>query len=293
MPIELVGHDLVTEAAKPPFLNKGPPACTNCISRGHDCQPCNTGRTNRCQCCHDGHMVCSCGRTALELLTSFKRLRSVLTVSPSVLNTALISLVTACPQLTRMLAQYDQQLQEVVDIIIQQNNTFDTAYVQLFYEDPEDREVLQGLLKCTLQYSSPEDCHRDWYVWHPVTPVVHNPKLSPDQATNSHTRLVPFEDPHISDIDTLPNFCTVVPILQQAPGSVPDTPSHLKAVQLTQETALQAFAKPSTAAPSVSSSLVAGPSTTPLIPSPGHTLVDPAVPPSTSAAMEQVEDGGL
>jgi hypothetical protein len=83
MPIKLVGHNLITEAAKPPFLNKGPPACTNYISRGHDCQPCNTGHTNRCQCCHNRHMVLSCGRTAVELLTSFEHLHSIPAVSPS------------------------------------------------------------------------------------------------------------------------------------------------------------------------------------------------------------------
>jgi hypothetical protein len=83
MPVEQVGHDLVTEASKPPFLNKGPPACTNCISRGHDCKPCITSRTNRCQRCNDGHMVCSRGRTAPELLTSFERLCPVLAVAPS------------------------------------------------------------------------------------------------------------------------------------------------------------------------------------------------------------------
>ncbi|KAJ7773540.1 hypothetical protein B0H14DRAFT_2632158 [Mycena olivaceomarginata] len=132
MPVEQIGHDLVTEAAKPLFLNKGPPACTSCISRSHDCKPCTTSRTNRCQRCHYGHMVCSRGRTAPELLTTFERLRPVLAVSPSTLNTALISLVTARReldlqwiQLTRMSAQYDQQLQEVVDIILQQNDAFD------------------------------------------------------------------------------------------------------------------------------------------------------------------------
>jgi hypothetical protein len=48
------------------------------------------------------------------------------------LNTALISLVTARReldlqwiQLTRMSAQYGQQLQEIVDIILQQNDAFD------------------------------------------------------------------------------------------------------------------------------------------------------------------------
>jgi hypothetical protein len=83
MPVEQVGHDLVTEASKPPFLNKGPPACTNCISRGHDCKPCITSHTNHCQRCNDGHMVCSRGCTAPELLTSFERLHPVLAVAPS------------------------------------------------------------------------------------------------------------------------------------------------------------------------------------------------------------------
>jgi hypothetical protein len=119
--------------------------------------------------------------------------------------------------------------------------------------------------------------------------VVHNPKLSVDEPTNSYTHLVPFEDPRISNIDALPNFGTITPILQRAPGSVPDTPPRLKAVKLTQETALQVFAKPLAAAPS----MVAGPSTVPLVPSPGHTLVGPAVPPSTSAAMEGLGDSGL
>jgi hypothetical protein len=83
MPVEQIGHGLITEAAKPPFLNKGPPTCTNCISRGHNCKPCITSRTNCCQRCHNGHMVCSCGRTAPELLTSFERLCPILAVLPS------------------------------------------------------------------------------------------------------------------------------------------------------------------------------------------------------------------
>ncbi|KAJ7771899.1 hypothetical protein B0H14DRAFT_3509027 [Mycena olivaceomarginata] len=220
MLVEQIGHGLVTEAFKPPFLNKGPPTCTNCISRGHDCKPCITSRTNRCQRCHDGHIVCSHGRTALELLTSFERLCPILTVSPSALNIALISLITARReldlqwiQLTRMSAQYDQQLQEVIDIIIQQNNAFDTEYVWLFYEDPGDREVLQGLLEC-------------------APPAFVCPTLAP-----------------------------FAPIVQHPPGLVPVSPAHPKAIQLTQETVLQAFTKPSAATPS----LDAGPSTAPLI----------------------------
>ncbi|KAJ7889572.1 hypothetical protein B0H14DRAFT_3429574 [Mycena olivaceomarginata] len=284
MPVEQVGHDLVTEASKPPFLNKGPPACTNCISRGHDCKPCITARTNRCQRCNDGHMVCSRGRTAPELLTSFERLRPVLAVAPSALNTALISLVTARReldlqwiQLTRMSAQYDQQLQELVDIILQQNDGFDAEYVRLFYEDPGDRE----------------ERHRDRYARHPVTPVVHKPKPSVNEPSNSYTRLAPSDDPRISDIDALPNFGAVQPILQQAPGLVPVVPSHPLAVPLTQEAALRAFAKPSAAVASNSAPPVAGPSTTPFFPSPGHTLVGPGVLPSTSAEMEGVENTGL
>jgi hypothetical protein len=81
--VELVGHSLVAEAAKPPFLNKGPPACTNCISRRHKCQPAKTGHTNRCQRCQDGHMVCSRGRTTPELLATFECLRPILAVTPS------------------------------------------------------------------------------------------------------------------------------------------------------------------------------------------------------------------
>ncbi|KAJ7659468.1 hypothetical protein B0H14DRAFT_3540493 [Mycena olivaceomarginata] len=293
MPVEQVGHDLVTEASKPPFLNKGPPACTNCISRGHDCKPCITARTSRCQRCNDGHMVCSRGRTAPELLTSFERLRPVLAVAPSALNTALISLVMARReldlqwiQLTRMSAQYDQQFQELVDIILQQNDGFDAEYVRLFYEDPGDREVLQGLLERALRHTSPEERHRDRYARHPVTPVVHKPKPSVNEPSNSYTRLVPSDDHCISDIDALPNFGAVKHILQQAPGLVPVAPSHPLAVPLTQEVALRAFAKPSAAVASNSAPPVAGPSTAPLFPSPGHTLVGPAVPPSTSAEME-------
>ncbi|KAJ7743541.1 hypothetical protein B0H14DRAFT_2637421 [Mycena olivaceomarginata] len=240
MLVEQVGHNLVTEASKPPFLNKGPPACTNCISRGHDCKPCITNRTNRCQRCNDGHMVCSRSRTAPELLTSFERLRPVLAVAPSALNTALISLVTARReldlqwiQLTRMSAQYDQQFQELVDIILQQNDGFDAEYVRLFYEDPGDREVLQGLLERALQHTSPEERHRDRYAQHPVTPVVHKPKPSVNELSNSYTRLVPSDDHRISDIDVLPNFGAVKPILQQAPGLVPVVPSHPLAVLLT------------------------------------------------------------
>ncbi|KAJ7811702.1 hypothetical protein B0H14DRAFT_2606372 [Mycena olivaceomarginata] len=299
MPVEQIGHDLVTEASKPPFLNKGPPACTNCISHGHNCKPCITSRTNRCQCCNDRHMVCSRGRTAPELLTSFECLRPVLMVSPSALNTALISLVTARReldlqwiQLTCMSVQYDQQLQELIDIILQQDDAFDTEYVQLSYKDPTDREVLQGLLEHALRHTSPEERHRDWYARHPVTPVVYNPEPSVDKPANSYTRLVPFDDPCISDIDALPNFGAVKSILQQTPGLVPVAPSHPLAAPLTQEAALRAFAKPSAAVPSSSSSLVAGPSTAPLFPSPGHTLIGPAVPPLTSAAMEEVENTG-
>jgi hypothetical protein len=62
-------------------------------------------------------------------------------------------------QLTRMSAQYDQQLQKLVDIILQQNNTFDAEYVRLFYEDPGDREVLQGLLERALRHTSPDERH--------------------------------------------------------------------------------------------------------------------------------------
>ncbi|KAJ7806915.1 hypothetical protein B0H14DRAFT_2610086 [Mycena olivaceomarginata] len=159
-------------------------------------------------------------------------------------------------QLTRMSAQYDQQFQELVDIILQQNDGFDAEYVRLFYEDPGDREVLQGLLERALRHTSPEERHRD------------------------------------RDIDALPNFGAVKHILQQAPGLVPVAPSHPLAVPLTQEVALRAFAKPSAAVASNSAPPVAGPSTAPLFPSPGHTLVGPAVPPSTSAEMEGVEDDG-
>ncbi|KAJ7305504.1 hypothetical protein DFH08DRAFT_825004 [Mycena albidolilacea] len=263
MPVEQIGHDLVIEASKLPFLNKGPPTCTNCIPRSHDCKPCITSCTNHCQRCNNGHMVCSRGRTAPELLTSFERLRPILTVSPSALNTALISLVAARReldlqwiQLTRMSAQYDQQLQELVDIILQQNDAFNAEYVRLFYEDSSDREVLQGLLERALRHTSPEERHRD------------------------------------RDIDALPNFGAVKPILQQTPGLVPVAPSHPLVVPLTQEAALQVFAKPLAAVPSSNSSLVAGPSTAPLFPSPGHTLIGLAVPPSTSAEMEGVENAG-
>jgi hypothetical protein len=182
-----------------------------------------------------------------------------------------------------MSSQYDQQLQELVDIVLQQNDGFDAEYVRLFYEDPGDREVLQGLLERALRHTSAEERHRDRYARHPVTPVVHNPKPTVDEPSNSYTRLVPFDDRRISDIDALPNFGAVKHILQQSPGLVPVVPSQPLAVPLTQEAALRAFAKPST---------VAGPSTAPLFPSPGHTLVGPAVPPSTSAEMEGVEDDG-
>jgi hypothetical protein len=191
-----------------------------------------------------------------------------------------------------MSAQYDQQFQELVDIILQQNDGFDAEYVRLFYEDPGDREVLQGLLERALRHTSPEERHRDRYARHPVTPVVHKPKPSVNEPSNSYTRLVPSDDYRISDIDALPNFGTVKPILQQAPGLVPVVPSHPLAVPLTQEAALCAFAKPLAAVASNSAPPVAGPSTLPLFPSPGHTLVSPAVPPSTSAEMEGVEDDG-
>jgi hypothetical protein len=191
-----------------------------------------------------------------------------------------------------MSSQYDQQLQEVVDIILQQNDGFDAEYVRLFYEDPGDREVLQGLLEHALHHTSPEERHRDRYARHPVSPVVHNPELSADEPTNSYTRLVPFDDPRISNLDALPNFGAVKNILQRPPGLVPVMPSHPLVVPLTQEAALRAFAKPSAVVPSSSSLLVAGPSTAPLFPSPGHTLVGPAVPPSTSAEMEGVENDG-
>jgi hypothetical protein len=157
---------------------------------------------------------------------------------------------------------------------------------------PSDREVLQGLLERALQHTSPEERHQDQYARHPVTPMVHNPGPSVDELSNSYTRLVPFDDPRISNIDVLPNFGAVKPILQQTPGLVPVAPSHPLAVPLTQEAALRAFTKPSVAVPSSSSSLVAGPSIAPLFPSPGHTLIGPAVPPSTSAEMEGVENAG-
>jgi hypothetical protein len=195
-------------------------------------------------------------------------------------------------QLTRMSAQYDQQLQELVDIILQQNDGFDTEYVRLFYEDPGDHEVLQGLFEHALRHTSAEERHRDHYARHPITPVVHKPKLSVNEPSNSYTQLVPSGDSRISDIDALPNFDAVKPILQQSPGLVPVVPSHPLAVPLTQKAALRVFAKPLAAVPSNSASLVAGPSAAPLFLSPGHTLVGPAVPPSTSAAMEGVENSG-
>jgi hypothetical protein len=46
LPVEMVGHDLVTDAVKPPFINQGPPACTNCISCSHDCQPAPSGHSD-------------------------------------------------------------------------------------------------------------------------------------------------------------------------------------------------------------------------------------------------------
>jgi hypothetical protein len=82
------------------------------------------------------------------------------------LNTALISLVMArCEldlqwiQITCLSSQYDQQLQEVVNIILQQNDTFGAVYVQLFYKDPKDHDILQGLLERIVQHSSPESRH--------------------------------------------------------------------------------------------------------------------------------------
>ncbi|KAJ7746525.1 hypothetical protein B0H14DRAFT_3514244 [Mycena olivaceomarginata] len=257
MPVERVGHSLVTEAAKPPFLHKGPPACTNCISRGHDCQPCETGRTNRCQRCHDGHMVCSRGRTAPELLSTFERLRPVLAVAPSTLNMALISLVMARRELdlqwiqvTRLSAQYNQQMQELVDVLLQQADAFHADFVRHFYEDETDREVLQGILERGLQSSTALSRHQDRYARHPVTPVVHNRTPTANEPEYSYTRLLPSAAAPLGALEDLPNVAA--------------------------EDALQYLAN------------VAGPST-----APGHTLVGPAVPPFDFCGDGGVENAGL
>ncbi|KAJ7825578.1 hypothetical protein B0H14DRAFT_2596528 [Mycena olivaceomarginata] len=283
MPVERVGHSLVTEAAKPPFLHKGPPACTNCISRGHDCQPCETGRTNRCQRCHDGHMVCSRGRTAPELLSTFERLRPVLAVAPSTLNMALISLVMARRELdlqwiqvTRLSAQYNQQMQELVDVLLQQADAFHADFVRHFYEDETDREVLQGILERGLQSSTALSRHQDRYARHPVTPVVHNRTPTANEPEYSYTRLLPSAAAPLGALEDLPNVAAVSNVLQRASSPASAHPPANAFDSLTKEDALQYLAN------------VAGPST-----APGHTLVGPAVPPSTSAEMEGVENAGL
>ncbi|KAJ7796121.1 hypothetical protein B0H14DRAFT_3495114 [Mycena olivaceomarginata] len=91
------------------------------------------------------------------------------------------------------------------------------------------RNVLQGLLERAIQHPSPESRHRDRHARHPVTPVVHNPDPTPNQVKNSYTRLALLEEPRIGDADALPNFGAVAPILQRAPGSVPDMPSRSSA----------------------------------------------------------------
>ncbi|KAJ7364487.1 hypothetical protein DFH08DRAFT_798824 [Mycena albidolilacea] len=177
LPVERVSHSLVTEAAKPPSLNKGPPACTNCISSSHDCQPAKSGHTNCCQRCQDGHMICLHGRTASELLTTFEHLCPVLAIAPSTLNMALISLVMARRELdlqwiqvTCLLVQYNQQMQELVDILLQQSDTFHTDFMHHFYEDETDHEVLQGILEHGLQSFTALSHHQNRYAWHPVSP---------------------------------------------------------------------------------------------------------------------------
>ncbi|KAJ7733435.1 hypothetical protein B0H14DRAFT_2639610, partial [Mycena olivaceomarginata] len=267
MPVERVGHSLVTEAAKPPFLHKGPPACTNCISRGHDCQPCETGRTNRCQRCHDGHMVCSRGRTAPELLSTFERLRPVLAVAPSTLNMALISLVMARRELdlqwiqvTRLSAQYNQQMQELVDVLLQQADAFHADFVRHFYEDETDREVLQGILERGLQSSTALLApSRSLCAAPPLRLWSITARLPP---TSPSTRTLASCLPRLPRSVLSRTSPTLPPLATSSQRASSPASAHPPANafdSLTKEDALQYLAN------------VAGPST-----APGHTLVGPA-----------------
>jgi hypothetical protein len=196
---------------------------------------------------------------------------------------ALISLVMArreldlqWVQVTRLSAQYNQQMQELVDVLLQQSDAFHADFVRHFYEDETDREVLQGILERGLQMSTALSRHQDRYTRHPVSPVVHNPKPSANEPEFSYTRLLPPADAPLGALEDIPNVSAVANVLQRAPTQASATSAPNSFDSLTKADALQYLAN------------AAGPST-----APGHTLVGPAVPPSTSAEMEGVENAGL
>ncbi|KAJ7811797.1 hypothetical protein B0H14DRAFT_2606270 [Mycena olivaceomarginata] len=150
-------------------------------------------------------MVCSHGRTAPELLVTFEQLRPFLAVAPSTLNMTLISLAMArCEldpqwiQLNCLSAQYNQAIQELIDVLLQQDDTFNTEFMHYFYEDQMDRDILQGILECSLKATSALSCHQDRHARHPVTPVVHNPAASANEPEYYSYTCCPPVDAHLS-----------------------------------------------------------------------------------------------
>ncbi|KAJ7687463.1 hypothetical protein B0H14DRAFT_2653844 [Mycena olivaceomarginata] len=107
-----------------------------------------------------------------------------------------------------MSSQYDQQLQEVVDILLQQNDAFDarTPMIAKFCK------VSSSALSATRPLRNVTETGT---ARHPITPVVNHPQPTVDEPRNSYTRRVPFDEPRISDIVRYPNFGAVKPILQQ------------------------------------------------------------------------------
>jgi hypothetical protein len=46
-------------------------------------------------------------------------------------------------QLNRLSAQYNQSMQELIDVLLQQDDAFNADFVRYFYEDPSDCDVLK------------------------------------------------------------------------------------------------------------------------------------------------------
>jgi hypothetical protein len=177
-------------------------------------------------------------------------------------------------------------MQELIDVLMQQSDAFNAEFVRYFYEDPSDREVLKGILEPGLAASTALSRHQDRYARHPVTSVVRHPNPSANKPEFSYTRRLPSADAPIGSFEDIPGAASIANVLQRPSSDAKPVANSFDA--LTREGAVDMLARGIPVPPSSSSSGLAGPST-----APGHTLVGPAVPPSTSAEMEGVENAGL
>ncbi|KAJ7789258.1 hypothetical protein B0H14DRAFT_2627416 [Mycena olivaceomarginata] len=194
--------------------------------------------------------------------------------------------------ITRLSVQYNQQMQELVDVLLQQSEAFHADFVCHFYEDETDCEVLQGILERGLQMSTALSRHQDRYAWHPVSPVVHTPKLPANEPESLYTCLLPPADALLGVLKDIPIVSAIAKVLQHTSLQVSATRAPNTFDSLTKEATLEYLTN---VAPSVSgsSSMLAGSLSMAPTSSPTRSLVGPAAPHSTSTAMEGVEGCGL